>query len=101
MSVTDDQVALCAPTSAPRPTPRVKVQERQLRDQGVGADEDEDEDGPIELDENTQRLHQDIVLVFTVAAATPRMAVSRPSCLPERMRPAGFSAAPAPFQRRS
>ena len=28
-----------------------------------------------------------------------RMAVSRPSCSPERMRPAGFSAAPAPLQR--
>jgi len=41
---------------------------------------------------------QDIVLVLTVAA-TARMAVSSPSCSPERMRPAGFSAAPAPLQR--
>jgi hypothetical protein len=42
-------------------------------------------------------LIHDIVLVLTVAGRHARMAVSRPPCSPERIRPAGFSAAPALF----
>lgn len=59
----------------------------------------EDEDEPIELDENTQRLYPGHRVRPHRHRRHARMAVSRPFCSPERMRPAGSSAVPAPFQR--